>query len=49
MQNSTQYRTFADECQRLAKVAKTEHERKVLEEMAAAWSMLAEETDRKRS
>ena len=47
MQNSTQYRTFADECVRLAKVAKTEHERKVLEEMAATWQMLAEKADGK--
>jgi len=49
MQTSTQYRTFADECARLAKVAKTEHEREVLEEMAATWHMLAEEADRKRA
>lgn len=49
MQNSAQYRTFADECTRLAKLAKTEHERKVLEEMAAAWHMLAQEADRKGS
>jgi hypothetical protein len=48
MHNSTQYRTFADECRRLAKMAKTENERKVLEEMAATWHMLAEEADRKR-
>jgi hypothetical protein len=49
MQTSTQYRTFADECVRLAEMAKSEHERKVLEEMAATWHMLAEEADRKRS
>jgi hypothetical protein len=46
MQTSTQYRTFADECRRLAKAAKTAHERTVLEEMAATWQMLAEEADR---
>jgi hypothetical protein len=49
MQTSTQYRTFADECVRLAKAAKTERERKVLEEMATTWHMLAEEVDRKGS
>ena len=37
MQESTQYRRFAEECLRLAKEAATEHERKVLEEMAEAW------------
>ena len=47
MQMSTQYRTFADECQRLAKAAKSDRERKVLEEMAATWKMLAEEAERK--
>jgi hypothetical protein len=49
MQTSIQYRTFADECLRLARAAKTEHERKVLEEMAATWRFLAEEVDRKSS
>jgi hypothetical protein len=47
MQTSTQYRTFAQECQRLAKASKTERERAVLEEMAEAWKMLADEADRK--
>ena len=46
MQTSTQYRTFADECRRLAKIAKTAHERMVLEEMAATWLLLADEADR---
>jgi hypothetical protein len=49
MQTSTQYRSFAEECLRLAKASKTEHERKILEEMAETWKMLAEEADRKRS
>jgi hypothetical protein len=48
MQTSTQYRTFADECRRLAKAAKSEHERTILEEMAATWQMLAEEANQKR-
>jgi hypothetical protein len=47
MQTSTQYRTFAAECQRLAQTAKSETERKILEEMAATWKMLAEEAERK--
>jgi hypothetical protein len=47
MQTSTQYRAFADECLRLAKAAKSENERNVLEEMAATWKMLAEEAERK--
>ena len=46
MHNSTQYRTFADECRRLAKAAKTAHERIVLEEMAATWQLLADDADR---
>ena len=49
MQRSTQYRAFAEECQRLAKISQTERERQVLEEMAAAWKMLADEADRKGS
>ena len=49
MQNSTQYRTFADECRRLAKAAKTVHEQQVLEEMATTWQMLADEADRSRT
>jgi hypothetical protein len=49
MQTSTQYRAFADECRRLAQLGKTEQERKILEEMAAAWQSLAEEADRRRS
>jgi hypothetical protein len=49
MQTSTQYRAFAEECRRLAKLAKSENERAVLDEMAAAWQMLAEEADRKES
>lgn len=48
MQTSAQYRTFAAECQRLAQTAKSATERKVLEEMAATWEMLAKEAERKR-
>lgn len=48
MQTLTQYRTFAAECLRLAQTTKSETERKILEEMAAAWEMLAEEAEGKR-
>jgi hypothetical protein len=47
MRPSTQYREFAEECGRLAKQAKDEHQQKVLKEMAEVWSKLAEETDKK--
>ena len=46
MEPSTQYRTFAEECRRLAQSAKTVEERKVLQEMEAIWTKLAvEEAD----
>ena len=47
MTSSTQYREFAEECLRLAKQTKDEHHRKVLKEMAEAWSSLAKEGDKK--
>ena len=47
MTSSTQYREFAEECLRLAKQTKDEHHRKVLKEMAEAWSELAKEDDKK--
>ena len=47
METSAQYREFAEECDRLAEEAKTQHERKILEEMAKAWRMVAAEADRK--
>jgi hypothetical protein len=46
-ETSAQYREFAEECDRLAKQAKT-GERKILEEMAEAWRMVAAEADKKR-
>jgi phage-related minor tail protein len=42
-QDINQYRDFAEQCLRLAKAAKTEHERQVLHEMAETWRRLAEE------
>jgi hypothetical protein len=45
--SSKQYREFAEECLRLAAQAKEEHHRKVLKEMAEAWTTLADEADKK--
>ena len=36
------YQQFAEECERLAKIATSEHHRTVLREMAEAWRRLAE-------
>jgi hypothetical protein len=47
-ETSAQYREFAEECDRLAKQAKTDGERKILEEMAKAWRLVAAEADKKR-
>jgi hypothetical protein len=44
-ETSAQYREFAEECNRLAKQAKTDGERKILEEMAEAWRMVAAEAE----
>ena len=35
------YQQFAEECERLAKDAKTEHHRTILREMAEVWRKLA--------
>jgi len=48
METPTQYRMFAEECERLAKQAKTAHHREVLEEMAQVWRQLADRADAKR-
>jgi hypothetical protein len=47
-ETSAQYSWFAEECDRLAKQAKTDGERKTLEEMAKAWRMVAAEADNER-
>jgi len=46
MEPAIEYRRFAQECRRLAREAKTERHRVIMEEMAQAWEMLAKETDR---
>jgi hypothetical protein len=49
MNPSNDYRKFAQECDRLARDAKTEQHRQILQEMAEAWEELAEASDRNRS
>ena len=47
MDTHDKYREFAEECERLAKQAKTRAHRQILEEMARVWRQLAEETGSK--
>ena len=47
LETSAQYREFAEECNRLAKQVKTDGHRKILEEMAEAWRIVAAEADKK--
>jgi hypothetical protein len=49
METATEYRRFAQECRRLAREAKTERHRQIMEEMARAWDGLAKETEREAS
>jgi hypothetical protein len=48
METSAKYREFAEECERLAKQAKTEHHRAILLEMAEAWRQLSERANPKK-
>ena len=45
---SVRYLEFAVQCNRLAKLAKTEEDRMILKEMAEAWKKLSREGDRKK-
>jgi hypothetical protein len=45
MNPSRDYRKFAEECDRLAREAKTEQQRQILREMAKAWEELAASDD----
>ena len=47
MRSSEQYRQFAEECLRFAKQTNNGNHRQILEEMAEAWSTLAEEAEKK--
>jgi BMFP domain-containing protein YqiC len=47
MRTPDEYREFAAECYRLAAEAKTKAHQKLMEEMARAWSEVAEEVETK--
>jgi hypothetical protein len=47
METSAQYLKFAETCDRMAKLAKTERHRMTLKEMAEIWRKLAQEADTK--
>jgi len=47
METSPQYLEFAEACDRIAKLAKTERHRMTLKEMAEIWRRLAQEADTK--
>ena len=47
MDTPDKYHEFAEECERLAKQAKTRAHRQILEEMAHVWRQLAEEAGAK--
>ena len=46
MQTVSNYRTYAEECRRLASVMETESGREQLLGLAAAWEQLADERER---
>jgi len=45
MEPSLPYRQFAEECRRFAHSAKTDEHRKILLEMEAVWTRLADEAE----
>jgi hypothetical protein len=49
MKTAMQYREFARHCLDLAKRAKTEDERKILQHMTETWKKLAEEAEQRGS
>jgi hypothetical protein len=46
METPTQYRQFAEECDRMANQADTERQRGILREMAEVWRQLAKDANR---
>ena len=42
-----QYRKFAEDCRRLAQLAKTDEHRTILRDMEIVWARLAEEVERR--
>jgi hypothetical protein len=49
MKASTQYREFAEKCDRLVEETKDSRHKQVLQEMAQAWRNLANEEDAKKT
>lgn len=49
LETATEYRRFAQECRRLARDAKTDRHRNIMEDMARAWDQLAKEADEEAS
>jgi hypothetical protein len=47
MEKPTQYREFAQHCERLANQVEAGRHRSILKEMAEAWKELADEADRR--
>jgi hypothetical protein len=47
--SNAQYRKFAEECRRLAQSAKTAEERRILQEMEAAWTSLAQAAESRKT
>ena len=48
METPKELRKFAEECDRLAEQAETDHQRDTLKRMAEAWKKVADEKDQKR-
>jgi hypothetical protein len=47
METPTDFRKFAEECDRLPEQAETDHQRNILKRMAEAWKQVADEEDQK--
>ena len=45
--SGSKYRAFAEECDRLARQAKTDAHRRILQEMALVWRQLAKDAEEK--
>jgi hypothetical protein len=48
LETLSEYQRFAEQCDRLAQMAVTERDRKILERMAKAWRTVAEEENSRR-
>jgi hypothetical protein len=47
MEQSMQYRKFAEDCRRLAQLAKTDEHREILRDMEIVWARLSQEVERR--